>query len=255
MRIAITREVSPSIANCELTHLSRQPIDVAEAQRQHQAYEQCLSDLGCKVISLPADPRLPDSVFVEDIAIVLDELAIITRPGAESRRGEIPCIAEALRPYRPLCFIEPPGTVDGGDVLRVGKHLFVGLSTRTNEAAISKLQLLLNPHGYIVHAIEVHGCLHLKSAVTQVAENTLLMNPEWADPALFSPFELIAVCRSEPHAANAVLVGDSIVYPAAFPETQRLLEQRGIPVSTVDVAELAKAEGAVTCCSLVFDVA
>ncbi|HOG47503.1 MAG TPA: hypothetical protein PLJ35_21540 [Anaerolineae bacterium] len=132
MRIAITREVSPSIGRCELTHLARTPIDVALAQRQHRANEACLAALGCRVQTLPAAPDLPDSVFVEDVAVVLDELAVITRPGAESRRAEVAPVARALAPYRRLCTIEAPGTVGGGDVLRVGRQLYVGLSSRSN---------------------------------------------------------------------------------------------------------------------------
>lgn len=255
MRIAITREVSPAIGRCELTHLERQPIDVELARAQHRAYQACLAGLGCRVETLPAAPELPDSVFVEDVAVVLDELAILTRPGAESRRPEVAAIAEALRPYRPLHAIEAPGTVDGGDVLRVGRRLYVGLSSRSNAAAIEQMREVLAPHGYTVQGVPVAGCLHLKSAVTQVAEGTLLINRAWVDPAAFAGLELIDVDPAEPYAANALRVGEELIYPAAFPATRRRLEARGLTVHTVDVSELAKAEGAVTCCSLVFEIA
>ncbi len=255
MRIAITREVSPAIGRCELTHLERQPIDVELARAQHRAYQACLAGLGCRVETLPAAPELPDSVFVEDVAVVLDELAILTRPGAESRRPEVAAIAEALRPYRPLHAIQAPGTVDGGDVLRVGRCLYVGLSSRSNAAAIEQMREVLAPHGYTVQGVPVAGCLHLKSAVTQVAEATLLINRAWVDPAAFAGLELIEVDPAEPYAANALRVGEELIYPAAFPATRRRLEARGLTVHTVDVSELAKAEGAVTCCSLVFEIA
>jgi len=252
MQIAITREVSRSIAQCELTHLSRVQIDLELARSQHQRYQQALAELGCEVVSLEEQPELPDSVFVEDVAIVLDECAVITRPGADSRRPESDSIARKLSEYRKLVYIEAPGTLDGGDVLRVGKTLFVGLSGRSNRAAIDQLRALIAPYGYTVKAAEVSGCLHLKSAVSQAAENTLLVNPRWVNPADFGDFEWLEIDPAEEYAANTLLIGKSIIYPTSFPRTRQLLEQRGIRVVAVEVSELQKAEGAVTCCSLVF---
>ena len=252
MLIAITREVSPAIGNCELTHLERRTIDVQLAQAQHHQYEECLAALGCEVHRLPVEPDLPDSVFVEDVAIVVDELAIITRPGADSRKPETISIARALKSYRKLFYIEAPGTVDGGDVLRVGKKIFVGLSSRSNLSAIEQMQDVLQPYGYTVKGVQVNGCLHLKSAVTQVTVDTLLINPNWVDTRPFRDWNLIEVDALEPYASNALLIGETVVYPASFPRTRRRLEAHGISVMTVDVSELAKAEGAVTCCSLVF---
>ncbi len=196
-------------------------------------------------------------MFVEDVAIVLDECAVITRPGAESRRPETDSIASKLSEYRKLVFIEAPGTLDGGDVLRVGKTLYVGLSGRSNMAAIDQLRALIAPYGYAVKAAEVSGCLHLKSAVSQVAENTLLVNPRWVNVANFGaadfgPFEWLEIDPAEEYAANTLLIGKSIIYPTSFPRTRQRLEQHGIRVVAVDVSELQKAEGAVTCCSLVF---
>jgi dimethylargininase len=185
---------------------------------------------------------------------VLDELAIITRPGAASRRGETGAPAESLRAYRRLTYIEPPGTLDGGDVLRIGNRLFVGLSSRSNEAGVEQLRRLAGPIGYSVEGVRVQGCLHLKSAVTQVAESTLLINQDWVDTGAFKGMELIDVDPREPFGGNALLVGDLVVYPASYPATRRRLEERGIGVKAVDVAELAKAEGGVTCCSLIFSV-
>jgi dimethylargininase len=249
---SITRAVSPTIGECELTYLDRQPIDVALAQRQHDAYEAVLAALGCELIRLPPEPAFPDAVFVEDTAIVLDELAIITRPGAASRRGEAASIAAALTPVRPLRHIQAPGTLDGGDVLRLGQQIFVGLSGRSNQAAIEQLRAILAPWDYTVCGVVMRGCLHLKSAVTQVAADTLLVNPAWVDAAVFGDRRVISVDPGEPAAANALLVGETVVYPASYPATQQRLAPAGIPVRTVDVSELIKAEGAVTCCSLIF---
>lgn len=252
MLIAITREVSPNIGSCELTHLAREVIDVNVARVQHRQYEDCLAALGCEVHRLSGQPELPDSVFVEDTAVVLDELAIITRPGADSRKPETRSIAKALKPYRRLSYIESPGTMDGGDVLTIGKMLFVGLSRRSNQAGIEQMRALLDPFGYTVQGVQVSGCLHLKSAVTQVAKNTLLINRTWVDAGAFEHMNLIDVDPSEPFGANALLVGETVVYPSAYPHTRRRLEDHGISVRVVDVSELAKAEGGVTCCSLVF---
>jgi dimethylargininase len=251
--IALTREISSSFAQCELTHLQREPIDVPLARSQHAAYEQQLAGLGCRLLRLPETPDLPDAVFVEDAAIVLEELAVITRPGAASRRPETAAIADALRPYRKLVTIMEPGIIDGGDVLRLGKALYVGLSTRSNLAAIEQLRNFLAPFDYTVSAVEVAGCLHLKSAVTQIAADSLLLNPAWVAPDLFANWEWIEVDPAEPYAANAVWIGDAVIYPQAFPLTRRKLEKAGIDVKVVDVSEISKAEGAVTCCSLIFN--
>jgi dimethylargininase len=254
MQIAITRQVSRAIVNCELTHLERSPIDVERARAQHRQYEEALKRLGLAVLSLPEAPALADSVFVEDTALVLDECAIITRPGADSRRPETEDIVECLAPYRKLFHIQAPARVDGGDILQVGKRIYVGLSTRSDTNAIEQMQDFLQPYGYDLQAVTVTSCLHLKSAVTQVAKDTLLINPAWVDKGDFQGVKFIEIDPSEPYAANAVMIGASIIYPASFPGTQKRLETAGIPMLTVEADELAKAEGAVTCCSLIFNI-
>jgi dimethylargininase len=251
--IAITRAVSPGLARCELTHLAREPIDPTRAAAEHTNYEHCLTTLGVDVVHLPSEPELPDSVFIEDTAIVLDELAIITRPGAPSRRIETATVADALRPYRDLASIVAPGTVDGGDVLTVGHRVHVGLSSRTSASGIEQLRQMLAPLGYHVTEVVVNGCLHLKSAVTQVAPDTLLINRDWVDGGAFPGMRLVAVDPTEPYAANALWVGDTVVFPAAFTRTRDRLRELGITVLSIDVSELAKAEGGVTCCSLLVD--
>jgi dimethylargininase len=251
--IALTRAVSPAIAACELTHLPRVPIDARKASAQHARYERVLQDLGCTVRRLDAGPEMPDSVFIEDIAVVLDETAILTRPGAESRRAESPAVAEALQAYRPLARIDPPGTMDGGDVLVAGRSIFVGCSSRTNGAGIDRLRQLVTGLGYALQPVSVRGCLHLKSAVCAANDETLLMNPAWARPEEFRGFDIIDVDPREAYGANIVRVLDRLLYSSAFPRTQERLERRGFEVMTVDVSEIAKAEGAVTCCSLIFN--
>jgi dimethylargininase len=250
--IAITRPVSPAIDRCELTNLERVPIDLQSAIAQHQAYEETLKSLGLEVLRLPGQPDLPDAVFVEDAAVVLDECAIITRPGADSRKPETESVARALASYRSLHTIQAPGTVDGGDVLVVGKRIWVGLATRSNHSAIEQMQAYLKPYGYAVSGVPVSGCLHLKSAVTQVAEDTLLINPAWVDQVNFPGMKFIKVDSSEPYGANALRVGETVLYQPAYPQTRQRLEEAGIPARLVDQSELAKAEGALTCCSLIF---
>ena len=253
MRVALTRDVTDAFARGELTYLPRVPIDVAKARAQHEAYERALAGLDCRVERLPAEPDLADAVFIEDIAVVFDELAIVTRPGARSRRPEVPVVERALRRHRALAPIEPPGTMDGGDVLVMGRRVFVGVSGRTNRAGVEQMRVLLAPHGYAVEPVVVSGCLHLKSAATAIADGLLLVNPDWIPSEAFENCELLAVDPEEPHAANALPVGGTLVYPAAFPRTAEKLLRRGMHLQSVDVSELAKAEGAVTCCSLILD--
>lgn len=249
--IAITRAVSPRMASCELTHVERQPINIALAEKQHEEYQDALRRLGCEVVHAPELPFFPDGIFVEDCAVVLDELAIITRPGAESRREEVFSMAEVLEAYREkIYYIEAPGILDGGDVLRIGKQVWVGLSGRSNEEAVRQMQYILTPYGYEVQGVQLTGCLHLKSAVTQVAEDLLLLNPDWVDADLFPDFDILETHPDEPGAANALLIGETVIYPTEFPETALALTMEGIELFLVDNSEVIKAEGGVTCCSL-----
>ena len=249
--VAITRAVSPAFARCELTHVSRAPIDLERARRQHAAYEATLRELGCRVEALPALADHPDCVFVEDVAVVLDEVAVVTRPGAESRRGEETAVAGALAGHRPLARIEAPGTLDGGDVLRLGRRVFVGRTARSNEAGRRQLGALLAPHGYEVLEVEVRGCLHLKTAVSAAGERTVVIHPPGVDPAPFERYDRIEVDPEEPFAANVLAVGDTVLVGAAFPRTAVRLAGRGLYVRAIEVDEIAKAEGGLTCCSLI----
>jgi dimethylargininase len=248
---ALTRPVPTSFAHCELTYLPRVPIDVARARKQHVAYEHALTQMGCVVESVAAAMDLPDSVFIEDTAVVFDEIGVIARPGASSRRTETEAVAAALGRYRRLAAICAPATLDGGDVLRVDRDVYVGISGRTNAAGVAQLTELISPYRYRVHTVQTRACLHLKSAVTCVGDDLILYNPEWVDPRHFVGVKRIEIDPREPFAANVVRVGESVLCAAAAPNTRARLEARGLHVRVVDLSELAKAEGALTCCSLI----
>jgi dimethylargininase len=254
MLLALTRPVPPSIAHCELTHLAREPIDVARADAQHDAYETALRSIGCTVQRLAGLPAHPDSVFIEDTAIVFDDLAVIARPGAPSRRGEVAEVAGALEPHRPLFIIAEPGTLDGGDVLVVGRRVFVGRSSRTNDEGVRQLTRFLAPAAYSVVAIPVTRCLHLKSAASALGDGRILYSADLIDPVAFRGVSCIPVDAREPMAANVVSVGRAVLCAHDAPRTRRALEREGFDVHAVDGSELAKAEGGLTCCSLVFTV-
>ena len=253
MLTALTRAVSPAFANCELSFIARQPIDLKIAEAQHRSYEKLLATLGAKVISLPAEPDLPDSMFVEDPALVLDELAVILPLGTESRRRESESLALALQPFRKLAHISLPGAMEGGDILRVGRKIYAGLSRRTNAEGIRQLRTLLTPYDYEVIAVPVTGCLHLKSAVTLLARNTLLANPSWFDASLFSGYQWIEVSPDEPHAANTLAIADQIIFPASFPHTANRMKNQAFSILPIDISELQKAESGLTCSCLLFD--
>ncbi len=243
--------MSPRLGECELSFIERQPIDIARAASQHQEYERRLAAHRCTIVRAADAPDLPDSCFVEDTAVVLDEVAIITWPGAASRQRERESVAAALDPYRRLRWIEAPATLDGGDVLRVARKLYVGRSARTNEDGIVQLRMILADFGYRVIPVDFQHCLHLKSAVTQIDNDTLLMNRERVDPRQFRKFTVIDV--DEPFAANALRLGDALLHSSAYPRTRRILESRGYRVEPIDLSELEKAEAGVTCCSLIFE--
>jgi dimethylargininase len=255
MLTAITRGVSPAIVNCELSFIDRRPIDLARAREQHRAYERLLEKLGAQLVSLPAEPDLPDSMFVEDPAIVLDEVAVILPLGTETRRPEAASLAQAISRFRKLAHVTLPGTLEGGDVLRIGRNLFVGLTKRSNAEGIRQLGALLTPHNYEVIAVPVTGCLHLKSAVTYLGRNTLLANRSWFDSAPLVGYDWIDVDPAEPHAGNALALGGTIVFPASFPRTRARMEARGFHVTPLDISELQKAESGLTCSSLIFELA
>lgn len=250
--IAYTRQVPASIGQCELTHLARRPIDLHRARAEHDAYEEALGDLGVVVRRLEPRDDLPDSVFVEDTAVVLDEVAVVARPGAPSRRPEVASVREALARHRPVAAITAPATLDGGDVLVLDRDVLVGRTGRTNEAGAQRLASILSPFGYRVRVVPVTGCLHLKSAATRASPGAVVVNPAWIDVAGFAGWDVVAVDPAEPFAANVLWLGAVTLAAEAFPRTnERLARVAGTRVVTVPAGELALAEGGLTCGSLI----
>ena len=253
MLVAMTRGVSSSIGDCLLTHLTRQQIDIDKAISQHRAYEECLRQVGMHVISLPVEPDLPDSVFIEDPAIVLDEVALIGRMGAVKRRGEAESLMPLLSAVRSLKFIDPPATLEGGDRVRIGRTLFVGVSSRTNLSGVEQLRSILGPYDYEVKPVRVTGCLHLTTGCSYLGNHTVIMNSDWIDASVFKDFEIIHTPPEEPWAANTMVIGDGVLLvSASFPRTQALLEERGFNVRVSNISELEKAEAGLSCMSLIF---
>jgi dimethylargininase len=253
MVTALTRAVSPSIGDCALSYIERQPIDPELAAQQHRAYEDLLRRLGAEVVSLPAEADLPDAVFVEDTVVAVDEVAVLTIPRLPSRQPEVESMAVAIAAYRPVQRLSGEARLEGGDVVRIDRTLYVGLSRRTNREGAAQLAAFLAPYGYEVVPVELSGCLHLKTACTYVGNNTVLANREWVDTAVFGERDIVAVPPTEAEAGNALLLNGVLVMPDAFPETQAALEERGFRVETVDVSELQKAEAGVTCCSVLLN--
>ena len=257
MLTALTRAVSRSLASCELTWLSRQEIDIDLAIEQHKQYERLLAALNIRVISLPEQPDMPDSVFVEDPLVVVDEVAIVTRMGSPSRRAESESLADAISAFRPIRRLvadqsRHPATLEGGDVMRIGRDVFVGLSSRTNAPGVQQLKRELEPFGYRVRSVEVRGCLHLKSACCPMGDVRILANTAWLDPTPLGDYTIVEVAPDEPGAANILRIGDAVIMPASFPHTQEIVRGEGLDVRTVDISELMKAEAAVTCSSVIF---
>ena len=252
MLLGITRAVSPAIADCELTFLKREPIDYARATRQHNDYCDALRELCVRVIELPADASQPDCCFVEDTAIVTDEIAVITNPGAASRRGEIPVIEMELVKHRRLAHIKSPATIEGGDVLQVGKSIFVGLSSRTNRQGFEELARILKPFGYRVSPVEIKGSLHLKSSCAALDDETLLINPQSLAPEWFAGFNLMFVPEDEQWAANALRVVDTVCLQSGSPKTAEIVRRVFEKIKFIDMSELRKAEAGLTCSSIIF---
>lgn len=259
MRRAFTRAVSPRLADCQLTHQQRTPIDVHQAVLQHQAYEAALRSAGFDIVRLPELGDKPDAVFVEDTALILGDHVVITRPGAASRNGETDSTAQGLADHFELHRITT-GHLDGGDVMRIGETLYVGLSTRTDAAGIDALRQLAQPLGFEVMKTALRDCLHLKTAVTFAGRDgagspTLLYNPRCVDPAQFAGTDPLAIDEAEPAAANCLRAGERLILPAGNPRTAERLRKRGFAVVEVDVSELQKAEAGVTCMSLIGETA
>ena len=251
VNLAITRSVSPEIARCELTFIQPEPLDYALAVEQHGQYCTMLRECGLEVIVLPGDAHYPDCCFIEDTAVVFDEVAILARPGSPARQGEETAVEPALARFRRIEKVNPPATLDGGDVLCIGRSVFIGLSERTNQAGVDSFRRVLAPLGYRVTPVTVTKCLHLKSACTAIDDETILANPDWADLEPLSDFRMLRVPDDEPRAAEVMRVGaDVVCLHAGFPRTRDLLESHNVNVRTIDLSEFIKAEAGPTCLSL-----
>ncbi len=251
--IALTRQISPALAECQLTYMDRDAIDVARAERQHAAYEDALRAMGAEVVTAPFDPTCPDCVFVEDTALVLDEIAVIGAMRRASRAPETKLLSHLLGTQRELASIQAPGTLEGGDVFLVGRTIFVGRSTRTNDHGIEQLRAIAEPHGYEVIAVDVPGCLHLTTGASRLTEEIVLLHPEWVDADAFIGVETLAIDPAEPWGANTLRLNDQTLMGDCFPRTRDIIESRGVTTRTVDISELMKAEAGLTCMSLLFD--
>ena len=236
----------------ERTFVGDETIDYHRALRQHAAYEDALRAHGADVTTLDANLALPDCVFVEDTAVVLDEVAVLMSMGAASRRKEPSGIEPALRAHRPLARVVLPGTIDGGDVVRSERSLYVGHSSRTNAAGIQAFREIVRLYGYKVTAIPVHGCLHLKTACSALPDGRFLVNARCIDVTRLKS-DILEVPTDEPWAADVLVIGDRMIASDAFPGSIDLLRSNGFGVTPVAVSEFAKAEGGVTCLSLVFE--
>jgi dimethylargininase len=252
-RIAITHVPPAALEQGERSFVGRDPIDMAKSRAQHTAYCELLKTVNCELLTVNCSPSYPDAVFVEDTAIVFDEIAIISRPGAESRRGEVAGIAEVLKAHRPIEAIVSPGTLDGGDIVTTGRVVLVGKSARTNDAGAEQMRQKLKAYGYVVKQVGLHDCLHLKSACCALPDGRLLVNPNWVELKDLRGFDIVEIDASEPFAADVLVIGRTVISAAAHPNTAALIAALGFDSKTIDLGEFAKAEGGVTCLSLVFE--
>lgn len=252
MLLGLTHIVASNLASGELTYLDREAVNLSLAQRQHEQYCSMLVSLGVELTVLDINKNLPDSCFVEDTAIVLDEIAIITSMGTSSRRSEPAGVKQELSKYRETVDIHLPATIEGGDVLRIGKTLFVGLSSRTNTLAISALTDIVKPFGYTVVAVPVTGCLHLKTACTAILDDVLLINPAWIDTAPLQGYTVVPVAPDEPWAANTIRVDEAICAQADFPKTLERVQKFASHIELLSISEFRKVEAGLSCLSILF---
>jgi dimethylargininase len=246
---AIVRQPAPNFADGLTTAGLGRP-DYSLMSRQHQAYMATLRQLGLEVIVLDPLPDYPDAHFVEDVAVITPELAVITRPGAPSRQGETAAMQPIVSQYRPLACIEPPGCLEGGDVLLVEKHLFIGLSERTNKNGAAQLGRFLEPQGYTWSTIPVGEGLHLKSSLNYVGQKTLLLTADFADDPQFASYRQIVVETDEAYAANTLLINNTLLMPQGYPHLKARFAGLGCPVIELDTSESHKMDGGLTCLSL-----
>lgn len=247
----LTRRPSSSIAQGALTYMDRVTPDFALAELQHNVYRSALVAKGHALIDVPAANGFPDSTFAEDVVLAFPECFVLCRPGTASRLGEPELIASYLPEDRPIYRIEAPATLDGGDILRIGRDVFVGLSTRTNSAGLIGLERLLSSFNYKTIPVRVLGALHLKTAVTAPTSDILLANSDWVDLAPFGNRTIIDVDDAEPFSANTLHIGEQLFMQASHPRTTSRLKSLGLIIDALDISEFAKIEAGLTCMSVI----
>ena len=248
---ALVRKPGPNFNQGLTTSLLGTP-SYTLIRKQHDAYVAALGKLGLEVILLDPQPDFPDAYFVEDTAVVTPEVTVITIPGASSRQGEQYSIESAISQFRKIEKIKAPGTVDGGDVLMAGDRFFIGISERTNAEGAHQLGAILESCGYVWDTISVGEGLHLKSSINFVGKNTLILTPPFQNLHLFDSFDKIVLDEVETYAANTLWVNDSLVMPEGFPSVKEKLSRLGLPIIELNVSEVAKMDGGLTCLSLRF---
>ncbi len=248
-RYAVVRDVPDTYDECIRTTNAR--IDVERARRQHDEYCRGLQNLGLRLIRIPGDNAYPDCVFVEDPAIVVGDQAIVGGMGVRTREGEERAVRRALARYKRVADVEPPGCLEGGDVLQIGNRMLVGLSKRTNAAAIGQLRSLLSKE-YEVVPVRIRETLHLKSVCAYLGAERVLLRPGHFDRRVLGGLEPILVPEAEARAANCLALNDRAMMPAGYPKTRRRLADAGFDVVEVSVTEFEKGDGGVSCLSIRF---
>jgi dimethylargininase len=248
---AVVRGVPSTFDQAIAPGTPAQPIDVRLAREQHLRYCSTLRGAGLALIKIESDDRFPDCVFIEDTAVVVVGKAIIAEMAAETRRGETDAVEQRLGEFLDIHYIEPPATLDGGDVLRIDTRIFVGLSKRTNRQAADQLAAILEPDGFDIVRVPVHHVLHLKSACTHVGEDVILLRPGYLDEAAFDSYRTIIVPESEPHAANCLSINGRVLIPTGAPRTRDMLSEYGCTTVELEISESRKAAGLLTCSSII----
>jgi dimethylargininase len=249
---ALTRGIASTMTRALTRDAPVEPIDPERALGQHRAYLAALRAIGLEVIELAGDDRFPDGCFVEDCALVAGGTALIARMGAPSRRGEEAAVAEVLGRKLRLASMNAPATLDGGDCLRVGKRIFIGRSARTNDEGIARAREVFGPLGFEILAVPVDRELHLKSVCSPLDDRRVLLAEGTLPSDAFPDADIIPIDADESIAANAVAHGNRAVIAAGCPKAQRKIEQAGFATVAVDTSEMRKADGALTCLSILF---
>lgn len=246
---AVVREPGAQFTRCISSHPLHHTVNIARAQTQHTEYVSTLAELGLEVIRLPRDNTYPDSCFVEDTAVIHSGKALITRLAKKSRRGEEDAVEELLQQYLPVERIIAPGTLEGGDVIRLPTRIICGISQRTNRTGVDQMQTYF---GIPVDTISDPQLIHLKSHVTYLKNNIMLTTHSYIDHPALSDFKVLIIPENEQYAANTLTIDDTVLMPAGYPQTHQLIKDTGFEVITLNMSEIAKCDGALTCLSLLF---